>query len=81
MNDLLTWIASNWTEIGAAAGALYVLLSIVVRLTPTKRDDEALSAAHEFFIRASVLAPKDMNAGLISLPGALPKRDPLESRK
>jgi len=81
MTELLTWIQAHRMELLEAAGAGYVLLCLVVRLTPTQRDDEALSAAHEFFIRASVLAPKDMNAGLISLPGALPKRDPLESRK
>ena len=79
MTDLLTWIQAHRVELLEAAGAGYVLLCLVVRITPTKRDDEALSAAHELVLRASVLAPRDTGR-VLSLPGALPKRDPLGDR-
>lgn len=81
--DVLNWIQANPAETAALLGAAYTLLCAVVRLTPTRRDDEALSAARAFFMRVSVLAPKGYRGlfGPITLPGELPKRDPLESRK
>lgn len=80
MNDALTWIVAHQAELLAAAGAGYVLLSIIVRLTPTQRDDEALSAARAFVERLSFLQPRD-GIGVLSLPGVPARRDPLESRK
>lgn len=81
MTEAITWLRANQVELMALAGAAYALLCIVVRLTPTKRDDEALAAAHAFFIRAAVLVPRDFNAGVVKLPGAMPKRDPYGDRK
>ena len=81
--DVLNWIQANPAETAALLGAAYTLLCAVVRLTPTRRDDEALSAARKFFMSVSVVVPKGYQGwlGLFSLPGAVPKRDPLESRK
>lgn len=36
------WITSNWTEIVAALGAIVIAARVVVKLTPTPKDDSAL---------------------------------------
>lgn len=63
------WIMAHRVEIVEAAGLLVGAASIVVRLTPTKRDDEALSWFRVHVLeRLSVLQPRD-GKGLLSLPG------------
>ena len=46
--QIWTWITSNWTEIVAAVGALVLASRIIVKLTPTPRDDSALEAVINF---------------------------------
>lgn len=41
--DLLNWIVENKTEIIAAMGSVVTAASIVVKLTPNKKDDMFLS--------------------------------------
>lgn len=36
------WITSNWTEIVAALGAIVIAARVVVKLTPTPKDDSVL---------------------------------------
>lgn len=36
------WITSNWTEIVAAVGAIVIAARVVVKLTPTPKDDSVL---------------------------------------
>ena len=36
------WITSNWTEIVAAIGAVVIAARVIVKLTPTAKDDSAL---------------------------------------
>jgi hypothetical protein len=37
-----TWIAENWTSVVAAIGAAVILARIIVKMTPTPKDDEKL---------------------------------------
>ena len=38
----MTWFTSNWAEICEGFLALYGLIAIVVKVTPTKKDDKIL---------------------------------------
>ncbi len=40
----MEWLFSNWTEICAGLLAAYGLIAIVVKITPTKKDDKILEA-------------------------------------
>ena len=40
----MSWLLSNWTEICAGLLAAYGLIAIVVKITPTKKDDKILEA-------------------------------------
>lgn len=69
-----TWTASHWVEIVEVVGGLVSVATVIVRLTPTKRDDEALSWFRVHVLeRLSFLQPKD-GRGLLSLPGRRAKR-------
>lgn len=37
-------LAEYWTDIVAAAGAIVILARVIVKLTPTPKDDTALDA-------------------------------------
>lgn len=52
----------------AAVVGLYTFLSLVVKFTPTKADDEALGWFRGLLERLSFLQPKN-SPGLLSLPG------------
>lgn len=39
---MIEWVKNNAQDVLAIIGAAYVLASLIVRLTPTPRDDEAL---------------------------------------
>lgn len=57
----------------AALGALWTLVSIVVAITPTHRDDELLSSWRRVLERFSFLQSKN-SPGVTSLPGKLSAR-------
>ncbi len=40
----MSWFLQNWTEICAGLLAAYGLIAIVVKITPTKKDDKVLEA-------------------------------------
>jgi hypothetical protein len=42
MTDIMEWINAHWKDIAAGIGALYALALVIVKLTPTPKDDEAL---------------------------------------
>lgn len=44
----MQWLMNNWTEIMAIMVALVPLLDIIVRLTPTKKDDTLLGFVKKF---------------------------------
>ena len=71
MADLLTWLSTHRVELLEAAGAVYVLASIYVALTPSPDDDRALRGIVE---RLSFLQPRT-SPGVLSLPGAKARRE------
>ena len=40
---MLDWISENWVNIAAAYGCLVALCSIIVKFTPSTKDDEWLA--------------------------------------
>jgi hypothetical protein len=44
----MDWIIENWDEIVKAVGLIIAAASIIVRLTPTLRDDSALLPVIKF---------------------------------
>ena len=40
---MINWILENWVNIAAAWGMLVALCSIIVRATPTQKDDNVLA--------------------------------------
>lgn len=40
--NIITWITSHWVEIGAAAGGIVTAARLIVKLTPTPKDDSLL---------------------------------------
>lgn len=67
MEDIWSWIVNHWDTLLAIVGALYGVVSAIVGLTPTPRDDEALGTVRRWLLRLSILRP-----GTLSLPGTLP---------
>jgi len=51
LKDVVAWIVANWDEILKALGALYAALLIIVKLTKTPKDDEALSKVSGFVLK------------------------------
>jgi len=54
---LINWITGHWIEITAIVGGLVTIASVIVKLTPTTKDDEALSKFMKFW-NAIALNPK-----------------------
>ena len=48
MTNLLTWLQLHWQDILAVYAGLVAIASIVVRWTPTLKDDNALLAVVKF---------------------------------
>ena len=44
----LTWVIEHWKELVAAVGAAIVLARLIVKLTPTPKDDSALEKIVNF---------------------------------
>lgn len=63
----------------AAIMGLWTFLSLVVKFTPTKADDEALGRARAWLERVSFFQPKN-SPGLLSLPGKKAARPLLYDR-
>jgi hypothetical protein len=45
---MITWITSNWQEIVAAAGGIIIAARVIVKLTPTPKDDSVLEKIVNF---------------------------------
>ncbi len=45
---MITWITSNWQEIVAAAGGIIIAARVIVKLTPTPKDDSVLEKLVNF---------------------------------
>ena len=46
--NIWNWITSNWTEIVAAVGGIVLAARIIVKLTPTPKDDSFLEKVINF---------------------------------
>ena len=46
--QIWNWITSNWTEIVAAVGGIVLAARIIVKLTPTPKDDSILEKIVNF---------------------------------
>jgi hypothetical protein len=62
---MFEWIKENWEHVLAVVGAAYTLALVIVKLTPTKKDDEALEKvsvlvrALAFVFGLRIPAPKE----------------------
>ena len=45
---MVSWFTEHWTEVIAGIGAVVILARIVVKLTPTPKDDTALEKVVNF---------------------------------
>lgn len=45
---MITWVTENWQEIVAAVGGIVILARVIVKLTPTPKDDTFLEKAVNF---------------------------------
>ena len=48
MEQTMNWFTQNWETLVAGAGAVVMLSRIVVRLTPTPKDDTVLKRIVDF---------------------------------
>ena len=46
--NIWNWITSNWTEIVAAVGGIVLAARIIVKLTPTPKDDSLFEKVINF---------------------------------
>lgn len=67
---MMEWVQANWDDLVGVALAVWTVVSMVVKLTPTQKDDDFLRKVMEY---VSFLAP--LGSGkLFSLPGTRVKR-------
>lgn len=62
MAEIIGWVKANWLEISAAYTALVTFGSIVVRLTPTLKDDNVFLGVVKFiskYIALNTPTPTD----------------------
>lgn len=58
--NIINWIAANWAQIAQAIAAIIGAASIIVKLTPTLKDDTFLLAVIKFigkYIALNVNSP------------------------
>ena len=75
MIEAWKWITTHRVEIMEAVGALYLVACIIVRLTPSPKDDAALGKVRGLLERLSFLAPQDTGK-VLTMPGASPRGRP-----
>lgn len=54
----MNWLITHWQDILAAYGALVAFSTIVVKFTPTTKDDEFLAKVVKFFDKFSTAFTK-----------------------
>ena len=53
----MEWIQNNWKDILAIIGGIVTVCSIVVKLTPTQKDDDALAKVIKVLAALSLFNP------------------------
>ena len=55
--DIINWIMAHWMDIGAIAAGVVAVASLIVKLTPTPKDDAILAKVIKV-MNALALNPK-----------------------
>ena len=58
MQNSIAWVTAHWTDILAAWGAVVAAATVIVKLTPTQRDDAILAKVIKIADWFSVVNPK-----------------------
>ena len=59
MNEIINFIQTHWDEILAIIGGIVSVASIIVKLTPTTKDDNVLNAIVNFLAKFSIFNTKE----------------------
>ncbi|MCH2221951.1 MAG: hypothetical protein MK097_16755 [Dechloromonas sp.] len=68
----MSWLVDHWGELLAGAGAILAAASLITRLTPTPKDDAAVSRLQNLLARISMLNPPRRDRRL-KMPGKAPE--------
>lgn len=55
--EIISWIQANWSNILEVIGAVVTCATVIVKITPTQKDDNALSAIIRFLSIFSLVNP------------------------
>lgn len=55
--NFVNWIVSHWSDVLAIIGGLVSVASIIVKLTPTTKDDSVLNAIIKVLAAVSIVNP------------------------
>ena len=59
MNEAISFIQNHWDELLAIIGGIVSVASIIVKLTPTTKDDNVLNAIVNFLAKFSIVNTKE----------------------
>lgn len=59
MNETISFIQNHWDELLAIIGGIVSVASIIVKLTPTMKDDNVLNAIVNFLAKFSIINTKE----------------------
>ena len=57
MTELIMWIKTNWESVLAIIGGIVSVATIIVKLTPTQKDDNALTTIIKILSIFSLVNP------------------------
>ena len=57
MTELIVWIKTNWESVLAIIGGIVSVATIIVKLTPTQKDDNALATIIKILSIFSLVNP------------------------
>lgn len=63
---MISWIAEHWTDILAIYGGIVAVCTVIVKLTPSTKDNEILDKIIKFLDKFSTVFTKDDAAKLAS---------------
>ena len=58
MEQLIAWTAAHWADVLAIYGGVVALATVIVKLTPSAKDDEILARVVKFLDFFSTVNPK-----------------------
>jgi hypothetical protein len=58
MQNIITWINAHWSNIFAVIGAAVTFATVVVKITPSQKDDAILAKVVAFLNWFSTVNPK-----------------------